>query len=119
VLRRYGGLTREALAAEPVDLVIWPRALQTSSPTRPTVAAARVRGARGRSAARGRPRSETERHYNSALLLAPGGSAAYYDKVRLLPFVESHPWRARGDVPAYSAGRRRACSASATATSAC
>jgi apolipoprotein N-acyltransferase len=116
VLRAYGQLTREAIAAggEAPDLVVWPEsALQTelADPTYGPPLRALVDRA-GVPVLAGIPRSEEDHHYNSALLLAPGGSSAYYDKVRLLPFVERWPWRpigssgsgARSELE-YSAGR--------------
>jgi apolipoprotein N-acyltransferase len=98
-LFRYATLTQRGIAKTQPDLVVWPEFAvgfyldrepplhgQLSQFTK-TMNAALLLGA---------PRvekSETgERYYNSAYLLAPGGTVLdVYDKIRLLPFAEYHP----------------------------
>lgn len=98
VLRRYAGLTRQALAREPdTDLVVWPeQALQTAPDD--AVYGPPLHGLverLGRPLLLGAPRHEPaeggSRVYNAAFLLRPGAAPAHYDKLRLLPFSETHP----------------------------
>jgi len=120
VLRRYAGSRARRSAAEPVELVIWPEnALQTSSADPATVRRCARSWRARRSAARRRPRSETERHYNSPLPARAGGSAAYYDKVRCCHSSRATRAQRAADAPRTRRAARRRVSASATATSAC
>ncbi len=119
VLRRYGALTREALAA-PVrpSLVVWPENAIQTGPDDPVYGQA-LRGIVERAGAPlifGAPRVSQGpggvRHFNAAWLLSPGRSPVHYDKRQLLPLSESDPlpgWFPRAprgdlDAPRFSAG---------------
>ncbi len=108
VLRRYGGLTRDLLAAagdDPPDLVVWPEnAIQTPVDD-PMYGPPLRRLARRSALLVGAPRSTAangeRRHFNSVALLADSRVAGHYDKRRLLPFSETRPFGELG-----SFGRR-------------
>jgi apolipoprotein N-acyltransferase len=117
VLERYASLTREALRAGPAALVVWPENAIQVEPGDPALGPAlRAFAARlgGAPLLLGAPRSARGPdggllRTNAAHLLGPGGAAAHYDKIRLLPLGESSPLpgAARGDLDAgvWSAGR--------------
>ena len=103
VLRHYLGLTVRALReGGPADLVVWPeQALQTAvddpafgpglaSLVRTLDAPLLVGAPRFASSDAGRLA------YNAAHLLRPAGETLHYDKMRLLPFSETHPLGRRG-----------------------
>jgi apolipoprotein N-acyltransferase len=117
-LRRYTGLTREALDAGAVDLVVWPELALSSSPTDRSYGPPLASFVERISVPvlLGAPRFEVEgahqRSFNSVFLLEPGGRRQHYDKIRLLPFSERPILGDRidatpgdGSVVAYVAGR--------------
>jgi len=119
VLRRYAGLTRRELrAGRPPDLILWPeQALQTSlddpaygPPLRAFLASLSTPLLFGAPRQEGHGRAR--RIYNSAFLSRPGAAPLVYDKRRLVPFSETHPWGRRFgalrgdlDVAEYRPGR--------------
>lgn len=126
VLRRYGGLTRDAIAGvgpgaserPRPDLVVWPEnAIQTPVDD-PTYARPLFALARGAPLLFGAPRPERAGDlagsFNSAHLIQRDGHVSTYDKRRLLPFGETRPLGAlpglgpRGDLDAeqWLAGRQ-------------
>lgn len=116
-LRRYTGLTREALASGDVDLVVWPELALSSSPADRSYGPplASFVESIGVPLLLGAPRYEIEgqRSFNSVYLLEPGGRRRHYDKIRLLPFSErpilgDHVDATPGDgsVIAYTAGEQ-------------
>jgi apolipoprotein N-acyltransferase len=118
VLQRYASATQDVLGgrdAKPA-LVVWPEhAIQVEPADAIHGPALRELVDRlGVPLLLGAPRSELEggerRHFNAAHLLAPGGAARHYDKMRLLPFSETRTpgdLAMRGDLDAatYAAGR--------------
>jgi apolipoprotein N-acyltransferase len=117
-LRRYTGLTREALEAGEVDLVIWPELALSSSPADRSYGPPLVSFVETLSVPvlLGAPRFEVDRagrrSFNSVFLLEPSGEQQHYDKIRLLPFSERPIFGDRvdatpgdGSIVAYSAGR--------------
>lgn len=118
VLHRYGSLTRDLLvdaSGPPPALIVWPEnAIQTQLDD--AVYGPPLRRLADRvplliGAPRSEERGGVRHHFNSALLLWPGGRVEIYDKRRLLPFSETQPFGfaslgARGDLDtgAYTAG---------------
>ncbi|NOT54235.1 MAG: apolipoprotein N-acyltransferase [Deltaproteobacteria bacterium] len=98
-LFRYATLTRRGIGHAHPDLIVWPEFavgfyLDREPPLRGQLG--QFTKAMNAALLLGAPRvehSETgERYYNSAYLLAPGGTLLdVYDKVRLLPFAEYRP----------------------------
>jgi len=97
-LQRYVEMTRE-LEPGRVDLVVWPEnavplLLDADKAVRERLAdLARTLGS---ALLVGAPRSSsggdgTARFFNSAWLFAPDGSVAHYDKLHLLPYIETSP----------------------------
>jgi apolipoprotein N-acyltransferase len=98
-LFRYATLTQRGIADTQPDLVVWPEFAvgfyldrepplygQLSQFTKAMNAALLLGAPRGENTETG------ERYYNSAYLLAPGGTVlGVYDKIRLLPFAEYRP----------------------------
>jgi apolipoprotein N-acyltransferase len=116
-LRRYAGLTREALASGEVDLVIWPELALSTSPVDRSFGPPLVSFVESISvpvllgAPRYESRGEDRHSFNSVFLLAPGGGLEHYDKMRLLPFSERPILGDRvdatpgdGSLTAYTAG---------------
>jgi apolipoprotein N-acyltransferase len=98
-LLQYMAITRHGTAGQQPDLVIWPEfAVGFYLDDEPTLRAQLGQLTLGINAPLllGAPRREVAlqgaRYYNSAYLLAPGGSLLdVYDKIRLLPFAEFRP----------------------------
>lgn len=98
-LFRYANLTRQGIAKAHPDLIVWPEFavgfyLDREPPLRGQLG--QFTKAMNAALLLGAPRVENtetgERYYNSAYLLAPGGTLLdVYDKVRLLPFAEYRP----------------------------
>jgi apolipoprotein N-acyltransferase len=133
VLKRYAGMTRDVLlprrkldspdALRRPDLVIWPEnAIQTGVDD-PIYGPPLVELSAITPLLTGAPRSEMQggirRSFNSAFFVSAGELAGHYDKRRLLPFSETHPFarlaelvrfgeRGELDVNEYTAGTRTA-----------
>ena len=98
-LFRYATLTRRGIGQTHPDLIVWPEFavgfyLDREPPLRGQLG--QFTKAMNAALLLGAPRVENtetgERYYNSAYLLAPGGTLLdVYDKVRLLPFAEYRP----------------------------
>jgi apolipoprotein N-acyltransferase len=98
-LFRYATLTRRGIGHAHPDLIVWPEFavgfyLDREPPLRGQLG--QFTKAMNAALLLGAPRVENtetgERYYNSAYLLAPGGTLLdVYDKVRLLPFAEYRP----------------------------
>ncbi len=98
-LFRYATLTRRGIGQAHPDLIVWPEFavgfyLDREPPLRGQLG--QFTKAMNAALLLGAPRVENtetgERYYNSAYLLAPGGTLLdVYDKVRLLPFAEYRP----------------------------
>jgi apolipoprotein N-acyltransferase len=102
VLRHYGEPTRDLLFAAETrpSLVIWPEnALQTPI-DEPSFGSALRSWSREAPLLLGAPRHEGPRVFNSAFLIGRDGATLHYDKRRLLPFSETHPFGAFGALPA-------------------
>ena len=98
-LFRYATLTRRGIAETQPDLIVWPEfAVGFYLDREPPLHGQLGQFTKAMNAALllGAPRVENtetgERYYNSAYLLAPGGTMlGVYDKIRLLPFAEYRP----------------------------
>lgn len=94
----YAGLTQRAVAEQHPDLVVWPEYAVTLYPERDPVLLSGLREIARRVPAGlvfGAPRAERldahPRYFNSAYYVAPDGTVAASDKIRLVPFAEYRP----------------------------
>jgi apolipoprotein N-acyltransferase len=118
VLSRYSGLSESIMnsADEPPDLIVWPESALQKPVEHPLYGPPlrRLVEKLGAPVLVGAPRTSEAGHHNSASLMLPQGGIRYYDKMRLLPFSETHPidrlrsLPARGDdhLRGYIAGAR-------------
>jgi apolipoprotein N-acyltransferase len=98
-LLAYAALTRTTIADTRPDLVVWPEYAVTLYPERDTMLMPALAALAQRTTAGllfGAPRlrgesGESERYFNAAYHLAPGGALAAYEKIRLVPFAEYQP----------------------------
>jgi apolipoprotein N-acyltransferase len=95
-LLSYVQLTRAEIPNDSADLIIWPEfavGLYIDQDPTTRLELSRLTRAIDIPLLLGAPRmTDTNRYYNSAYLIAPGGEVVdTYDKMRLLPFAEYHP----------------------------
>ncbi|WP_189011257.1 apolipoprotein N-acyltransferase [Deinococcus malanensis] len=83
-------LTRQGLAGEPADLIVWPESASPRSPADPGTRAALA--SLPEPVVTGAPTSGVGRYWNSAYAF-DGGVTGRYDKVHPVPFGEFLPWR--------------------------
>ena len=95
-LMNYVQLTRAGIPGHSADLIIWPEfasGLYIDQDPAVRLELSTLTRSIGIPLLLGAPRmTDTNRYYNSAYLVAPGGKVVdTYDKMRLLPFAEYHP----------------------------
>ena len=96
MLSRYSGLSESIVESgdEPTpDLIVWPESALQKPVEHPLYGPALLRLVEklGAPILVGAPRTSAEGHHNSAALVIPHERIRYYDKMRLLPFSETHP----------------------------